>query len=490
MRFVRALPIAFASLLGCSQVLDAANATYSSPAGSIDRSMLREGDHFGGALALWEDELIVGAPSAILRQVSSNSDAACGARIDADQAGRVFAIDLSAQDSSSAMREVEREHADNDDGIATHLGIADQPFIALALSSDLLAVGVPGMEHTACAAGHDVDQQVTNAGGVYLFERSDDGSFEQIAFLTTPHPITDGLFGGTLALTGDHLFVGAPGEDSLSEDGEVLAAKGGAVYLFERDGSDWSELARLVPENPTTNASFGSALAISGDAVAIGAFLDSHSERGVNPTPIAGITALLSGAAYVFREQDGHYQQEAYIKAENADANDIFGTSLALEGDTLVVGAMLEAAAHPLPHADAATLGATVDNKMFGAGAVYVYRRNDDGWRFDGYIKAPEPQYGSGFGNALAMHDGRLLIGAVNEGIEGSATDPDQDDSGAAYLFDSIDPDVTPRIFRPDVSDKQGLYGYSVALGPRWLVIGGSNADGQRGDVRVFEVER
>jgi hypothetical protein len=80
-------------------------------------------------------------------------------------------------------------------------------------------------------------------------------------------------------------------------------------------------------------------------------------------------------------------------------------------------------------------------------------------------------------------------VGAVGEGVEESVTNPQGDDSGAAYLFDSIAPDVVPRTFRPAPSDKQGLYGYAVALGPRWLAIGGSDADGKRGDVRVFEVE-
>jgi hypothetical protein len=126
---------------------------------------------------------------------------------------------------------------------------------------------------------------------------------------------------------------------------------------------------------------------------------------------------------------------------------------------------------------------------MLGAGAVYVYRRSGDVWSFDAYIKAPQPQAGAGFGISLALHDRRLLVGAATESVEQATTNPHYDDSGAAYLYDSISPRFQPRVFRPDPSDRLALYGLSVALGSRWLAIGGPDADEQRGAVRVFEVD-
>jgi hypothetical protein len=491
-----ALVAVASTLLGCSALVEANGATYEAvqaPDAGLARSIdeaLQEGDRLGTAFALWDDELIVSAPGADQTGVRSNGDATCGRVVDVDKAGRVFAFSLGTEAWAESAREIERDRADDKDGVANFLMVYDQPVTSLAHSGDLLAVGWPGMDYTACATGRDVEQ-VVNAGGMYLFERDGDGRFEQVAFLTTAHPTTDGLFGASVALAGGRLFVGAPGEDGPATDGHQPAQKGGRVYVFEGSGSEWSELTQLAPDNPITNAAFGNTLAADGDTVAVGALGDSHPERGVNPGPVVGLEALQSGAAYVFRDRGGRYAQEAYIKAENADANDSFGSTVALEGDTLVVSAVLEAAGTPLPHADAAALRETVDNEMIGAGALYVYRRSDDAWRFDAYLKAPEPQPGAAYGFALALRDGRLLVGAATEGnLESGTRSPQYDDSGGAYLYDSIAPDVVPRVFRPGASDRRGLYGYAVALGSRWVVVGGPDAGGGRGGVAVFEVER
>src|SRR4029078_12728332 len=121
----------------------------------------------------------------------------------------------------------------------------------------------------------------------------------------------------------------------------------------------------------TTGVFFGSALAADGDTLVVGSSRDSQSGRGVNPERDPERDLAQSGAAYVFRERDGRWEREALIKAENPGASDAFGFSVALEGDTLLIGAPLEGGSQPLPYADGPALRAGTDDRAFAAGAVY-----------------------------------------------------------------------------------------------------------------------
>ncbi len=110
--------------------------------------------------------------------------------------------------------------------------------------------------------------------------------------------------------------------------------------VFVRSGTTWSQQAYLKASNTGAGDRFGGSVSVSGDTVVVGAYLEDSSTTGVNSTP--NNSATDSGAAYVFVRGGTTWSQQAYLKASNTGANDYFGNSVAVSGDTVVVGAPYE----------------------------------------------------------------------------------------------------------------------------------------------------
>ena len=101
----------------------------------------------------------------------------------------------------------------------------------------------------------------------------------------------------------------------------------------------WTQQAYLKASNPGAVDQFGQSVAISGDTVVVGARYEDSSTTGVNTTP--NESGVESGAAYVFVRNSGVWTQQAYLKASNSESGDQFGWSVAISGDTVVVGCLL-----------------------------------------------------------------------------------------------------------------------------------------------------
>ena len=181
-------------------------------------------------------------------------------------------------------------------------------------------------------------------------------------------------FGLAVALSGDGntLAVGALGEASSStgidSTPNELAPQAGAVYVYTRSASTWSQRAYVKASNTGTNDGFGFSVALSGDGntLAVGALGEASSTTGVDSTP--NELAASAGAAYVFTRTAGTWSQQAYVKASNTGAGDQFGISVALSGDgnTLAVGAFGE-------DSSSTGIGSTPNESASFAGAVYLY---------------------------------------------------------------------------------------------------------------------
>lgn len=202
--------------------------------------------------------------------------------------------------------------------------------------------------------------------------------------------------------------------------------------------------------NSQQDDAFGYSTAISWDGtiLAVGAPFEGSDADGVSSdgTGEDNDDAQGSGAVYIFaHNEDGTWVREAYIKASNSDRGDSFGLSIALssEGDTLVVGA---------PYEDSSFAGISTDgtgeedNSFDGAGAVYVFTRDEnEGWSQQAYIKASNVDGLDYFGYSISLSGGgdTFIVGAPNEdsnyqGVstngEGEANE-DEPGSGAAYIF-------------------------------------------------------
>ena len=173
----------------------------------------------------------------------------------------------------------------------------------------------------------------------------------QVAYLKASNPRQQSFFGRSLALSGDTLAVGASSEagsrrrERLGQT-DASAPRAGAVYVFTRTGSTWSQQAYVKASNTATTANFGWSVALSGDTLAVGAKGEGSSATGVGGAEEPrlcshAVCGVNSGAAYAFvRTGAGApvWSQQAYIKASNARPEGGFGNFVALEGDTLAVG--------------------------------------------------------------------------------------------------------------------------------------------------------
>ena len=238
----------------------------------------------------------------------------------------------------------------------------------------------------------------------------------------------------SIALSGDGstLAVGAPDDSSAGigiDDNQTIsprAASSGAAYVFTRSGDTWSRQAYLKASNTSAGASFGFSIAVSndGNTLVVGAYLEDSPGFGVNGNQ-GGIASNSSnaGAAYVFTRRDGHWSQQAYLKAFNPQANAYFGRAVSIsgDGDTVAVGAIGENAGG------------------LNAGAVYVYARNKGLWSPQAYVKAADIRTNAYFGSSVALNsDGNVLSVAEHNELGGATTRANGE--ACDGLTDDIDP--------------------------------------------------
>jgi hypothetical protein len=335
---------------------------------------------------------------------------------------------------------------------ASNLDEVDAFGFSVAASGETVAVGVPGEDSDGSGPAND-DLQAS--GAVYVLVRDGSRSWVEQAYLKAFNPDGFDFFGHSVALSGDTLVVGAPLEDGDgSGPGDNSQDNAGAAYVFARDGlGTWTQEAYLKASNNGASDGFGLAVAISGDTIVVGA--PAEDSDGSGP---ANNGAMGAGAAYVFvRDAFGNWTEQAYLKASNADAGDLFGQAVAIAGDTVVVGARGESG----DGSDPSNNGAPV------AGAVYVFERDGlGGWSEQAYLKASNVEAGDLFGTAVAISGEVLVIGADRESSDGSnPTDNSAVRAGAAYVFerDGLGGWVEQAYLKASNAESEDAFGWSVA---------------------------
>ena len=158
------------------------------------------------------------------------------------------------------------------------------------------------------------------------------------------------------------------------------------MCLLEREENGLRKLLSSLP-TPKNSTSSGTSLALSENTLAVGA----PGEDSGFPEEQADNSATGSGAVYIFTRTTGVWTQDAYIKASNPGAQDLFGGRLDLSGDLLVVGADLEDSA-------AQGLNGEQNDGTPDSGAVYIFSRKRDIWSQIGYLKASNPEANDRFG--------------------------------------------------------------------------------------------
>jgi hypothetical protein len=239
-----------------------------------------------------------------------------------------------------------------------------------------VVVGAHQEDSSTTGVNSTPDESASGSGAAYVFTRSGTTWTEQAYLKPAAVGTTQEFdnFGRSVAVSGDTVVVGANGESSsttgVNSTPDESASGSGAAYVFTRSGTTWTEQAYLKPAAVgTTQAGdlFGFWVAVSGDTVAVGALGESSSTTGVNSTPDESASG--SGAAYVFTRSGTTWTQQAYLKPAavgTSQASDNFGISVAVSGDTVVVGAHQE---------DSSTTGvnSTPDESASASGAAYVF---------------------------------------------------------------------------------------------------------------------
>jgi hypothetical protein len=349
--------------------------------------------------------------------------------------------------------------------------------VSLSSNGDTLAVGALN-EDSNTTGVNSVPNDTSLAddyGAAYIFIRTGT-NWSQQAYIKASNPDTGDLFGISVSLsdTGNTLAVGAMMEDSDSTginslpNDNAQANDSGATYIFTRAGSNWSQQAYIKAGNTGRQDFFGIANSLNadGNTLVVGAFGESSDATGINGTN--NNNAISSGAAYVFIRTGSSWNQQAYIKASNTDAADLFGRSvnLSADGNTLAIGATGEAS-----NATGVN-GLEGNNTASSSGAVYVFIRDaGNTWSQQTYLKASNTEGTDAFGTSVSFSaDGNMLaIGAIREdsgttGINSTANELAAD-SGAVYLFSRSGTNWSQLIYlKARNTDSNDEFGQSVSF--------------------------
>lgn len=296
--------------------------------------------------------------------------------------------------------------------------------VSVALSGDTALVG-----SYLDDMGANLDQ-----GSAYVFTRIGT-TWGQQAKLTSSSGAAGDRFGSSVALSGDTALVGAYLDDLDAKSNQ------GSAYVFLRSGSTWSQQTQLTASDGAAGDEFGWSVALSGDTALVGATFD---KVGANSK---------QGSAYVFVRSGASWSQQAQLTASDGAANDYFGVSAALSGDTALVGAVYD------------DVGVNSDQ-----GSAYIFVRNGITWSQQSQLTASDGAAFDDFGVSVAISGDTALVGADRDDV-GSAAN-----QGSAYFYQAYHNDADLAVFVATAGRKIVNPGDTILLTVSVLNYGPSTA--------------
>ena len=428
-------------------------------------------DHFGSSVSVSGDTVVVGAWS----------EASSATGVNGDQ------IDNSATDAGAAYVFVRTGTTWSQQAYLkpSNTDAGDRFGVSVSASSNTVVIGSFLEDSNSTGVNGNQTNNSADSGAAFVFVRTGT-TWSQEAYLKASNTDSSDYFGAAVALSGDTAVVGAYREDSNAtgvngDQSDNTTTGSGAVYVFVRAGTTWSQEAYLKASNSDAGDRFGISTSLSGNTVVIGAFQEDSPATGVNGNQNLNLAGD-SGAAYVFVRSGTTWIQEAYLKASNTDAFDNFGFSVAASGDVVVVGAWRE---------DSNATGVNGnpgDNSASDAGAAYVFVRSGTTWSQQAYLKASNAESLDQFGWSTAVSGDIVVVGAYLEdsgasGVNGDDNDNGATGAGAGYLFDIAD--INPNVWVNLGNGLAGTSGIPSLVGDGSLT-GGSTVSLDLSGAKVF----
>ncbi len=317
----------------------------------------KEKDEFGGQVTVFGDTIIIGV-------IRDDDD------INGIDSGSAYVFTRSGKTWDQQAKLIAND-ASKGDSLGWSIG----------LSGDTAVIGAP----------HD-DDKGENSGSAYIFTRTGN-IWSQQAKLTASDGSEGDVFGISASLSGDTVVIGA----DLNEEKGFNA---GAAYVFTRSGNTWSQQAKLTASDGAEGDIFGVRVALDGNTALISARRDDDDTMGVD-----------SGSAYIFTRTGSTWSQQAKLTAPDGTADDRFGRSVTLVGDTAVIGAMFQ------------------DEKGKNSGSAYVFKRFGKKWKLETQLTADDGAEGDVFGWYVSLSDNTAIISANRDDDKG-------ENSGSVYIFD------------------------------------------------------
>ncbi len=273
----------------------------------------------------------------------------------------------------------------------------------------------------------------------------------------------------------------------------------GKAFVYERNGSQWTQTAELHPSDPQVDQWFGNGIGVDGNTIVVGGSGPARPEPRPNPP------TDYPGAVYVYEKIAGQWTQTARLQPAESTVGDYFGYALALHGDTLVVGAFWISTAYVFQRTNGVwvqtqtllpverfqwhfgetiSIDASGTRMAIGAhladspyaqnGSAFIYELQDGLWVQVARLLANDPETQGRFGQFVSLDGDRLLIGSRR--VDNVALD-----AGAAYIFDRQSNGVWTQTAKllPSEGAELDVYGtYGALVGDTAIVAAPGHAAG------------
>ena len=321
-----------------------------------------------------------------------------------------------------------------------------------------------------------------NNGQAYVFEKQG-ANWVQTQILQNSDNENYDRFGYAVAIGGDYIVIGAYGEDD-DVNGNNNLSRAGSAYIFKNNGGTWTQVQKIIASDRTDHDEFGWSVDIDGNTIIVGAHLEDEDESGLN-------FIYHAGSAYVFELNvgTGVWTETQKIVASSRtadltfpnggnsgeDVSDLFGHSVAISGNYLVVGS--------LNH----DWDETNTISTLNGGAVYVFEKNGGVWTEVQKIVNSDVHVSDRFGYSVAIDSNQIAVGTYSQDYSITGTNY-MPNSGAVYVIKRNLAGVWSQQQKlvAAVRNTGDRFGWSVSIDSMFLVVGAKEDNGDKNETNAL----